>query len=205
MPVRVEWVQGRWSCQTLRRDRLDDVTRNDVLLELCHESLVSLLPDVRDSLAAENDGLLVHLRSRRAHHELRKSSGFGYSGLVDEREVDLVCVSRAEDVRDDLQALVEVVVDEEGVDQHEDGLRNAKGVFEGAQGLRLEMLDGIVPNISDRTTSECWYFGKLDVLVHSELLLKCNHGIASDLLIRPNTDDLEGVLLGLSVCIPLLN
>ena len=101
-------------------------------------------------------------------------------------------------MRDDFEALVEVVVNEECVDEHEDRFGDAQGIFERSRGLGLEMLDGVVPNVSNGSSSKCRHLGQLDVLVHPELLLERSHRIPYDLFIGANTDDLKGVFTGVS-------
>ena len=55
LSVGVERMQGRRSRETLTRHGLDDVSLDDVLLELGHEGLVSFLSDVGGEVLVGDD------------------------------------------------------------------------------------------------------------------------------------------------------
>ena len=93
---------------------------------------------------SEPDGGLGDFWSVRAKDDLSEAADFCNRGVIDKREVVGRGVVRAEYVRDDLEGLENVVVDQESVDKHEYSLWYLEGIFECSGGLRLEMLDGIV-------------------------------------------------------------
>lgn len=59
-------------------------------------------------------------------------------------------------VCDDPDFLEEVVDCYDGVEEHEEALRDLEDVLHGACGLGLEVFDAVVADISDGTSSEGW-------------------------------------------------
>ena len=49
-PVGVEWVKSRLPPQSLRRDSLNNIPLDDMLLQIAHKSLVPLFTDITNSL-----------------------------------------------------------------------------------------------------------------------------------------------------------
>ena len=92
-----------------------------------------------------------------------------------------------------------MVEDYKGVNKHKDCLRYLKGIFKWSGGLGLEVLDGIVGYVTDRSASECRNLRDLDVSVVVEFLLKNSHRIASDLMSGAGLDDLEWVWEGKAI------
>ena len=191
--VRVERVELGGALEALRRHGLDDVAGDDVLLEGGHEALVALLADVGHGVCAEGDRGLRHLRGGGLEDDAGEPAGLGDGGLVGEGEVGGADVVGAEDVGDDLDVLEEVVVDEDGVDEHENGLGDVEVVVERAGGLGLEVLDGVVGDVGDGAAGEGGDLGELDVAVDGELALEGEHGVAGDLLVGAGLDYLEGI------------
>ena len=181
------------SGQSLRGDSLDDVSSNDVFLELRNETFIPSLSYIGDSFVFEPDGRLVGLGGDRGEEVLCQSAGFGNSRLISEREVGGAGVLGAEDVGDDFEGLIDVVVDDKGVDEHEDCFRDVEGIFQFCLGLGFEVLDAVVRDVSDGSSRECGDFGYLDVLEHGELLLEGDHGVACNVITRPSLDHLEGI------------
>ena len=67
--------------------------------------------------------LLWHFRYHRVYYYPREAANLGHGRLVDEREVRSRRVFRAEDMRDDLDGLKEMVVYEQRVREHKDSVR----------------------------------------------------------------------------------
>ena len=55
-------------------------------------------------------------------------------------------------MRDDLDRLVDMIEDEDRVTEHEDGFRDLKGSSQLSLCFRLEVLDAVIGDESDRTT-----------------------------------------------------
>ena len=154
-------------------------------------SIDATTPDVAAS--PELDRWLRHLRRNGRKDELREPARLLYGSLVDERQVLRARGLGAEYVRDAFDGLEEVVVDEDGVDEHEDGLGDVEVVVERAGCLGLEVLDGVVGDVGDGTAGESGDLGELDVAVDGELALEGEHGVAGDLLVGAGLDYLEGI------------
>lgn len=189
--VDVERMEICGACESLGGHGLDDVAGDDVLLEDGDEALVALLADVGHSLTAERDGGLGDLWRDRSKEDPCEATDLGDGGLVDKGEI--CCAGIVEDVGDDLDVLEEMVVDEEGVGEHEEGLGDAEGVGERAGGLGLEVLDAVVRDVADGAAGEGGDLGDADVLVDGELALEHRHGVAWEVLARAGLDDLEGI------------
>ena len=101
-------------------------------------------------------------------------------------------------MRDDLDGLEQVVVDEESVHEHEYGLGYAEAVLGFARGLGFEVLDAIVGDIANSASGECGYFWDFDIFVDGKLLLKDEGRIALGIFARPGLDDLEWIWVELS-------
>ena len=160
------------------------------------ETLVSTLPNIGDRFVPESDRRLGDLGSNRAEDNLGQATNFSDGSVIDESEVVRGGVVGAEDVRNDLECLEDIVVDQESVDKHEDRLRYLEGIFERSGSLGLEVLNGIVRYVTDRPASECRDLWNLDVSVVVEFLLENSHRIAGDPMSRTGLDDLEGIWAG---------
>jgi len=68
-------------------------------------------------------------------------------------------------VRYDFQSLINMVIDEQGIYEHEDRLRDSKAILKFALGLGFKMLDAIICNITDGTSSKGRDLGNFDILV----------------------------------------
>jgi hypothetical protein len=190
-PVRVERVQVRAPREPLRRHRLDDVARDDVLLERGHERLVPGLPHVRHGRMPERDRPLRDLGRRRREERAREPARLGDRAVVRERERVAGGVGRAEDVRDDLDRLEEVVVHEQRVREHEERVGDPERVREVRAPRRgLEVVDGVVADEADRAAGEGRDLGQRHVRVLGELLLEQRHRVARVRLVRAARDDL---------------
>ena len=86
-----------------------------------------------------------------------------------------------------------MVIDNNSVDDHEDGLWYAKRVLRDSRCLRLEVLYTIIRDISNSATCKGWDFWKLDIAVLGKFLLKWYGGIALDELVRPCLNDFERI------------
>lgn len=101
MSVSIERMQSCWPGKTLRRYSLDDISSNDMFLELRYEGFVTFLPNVGNTLVSESHWWLSEFRSYIGQKSFGEPASLRNSCLVYERQVR-TCVRRAEDVRDDL-------------------------------------------------------------------------------------------------------
>ncbi len=152
--IHVEGVQARGSRYPLRGHGLDDVALDDVLLELGHKRLVPRLADVRAELVSGRDGRLGRERDVLLREDVDNASYPLARAIVGR----LDRLRRAgDDVRDDLDGLVDVVKDEDGVAQHEDGLGDREGLAQLAPRLGLKVVDAVV---GDKADGAAWREGK---------------------------------------------
>ena len=179
--------------QSLGGNGLDYITCDDVFFECRNISLISFFADIGCGRVPESYGLLRYFRGLRAHHGPRKAADLGYGRLVGEREVRGCRILRAKDMRDDLDILEEVIVYEQRVGEHEDGLRDSQSVFQWPRRLGLKMLDRIVRDIANGAAGERGHLGNLHVFVDGQLALEGEHGIALDGVIGPYSDQLERI------------
>jgi len=92
-----------------------------------------------------------------------------------------------------------MVVNQEGVGEHKNGLGDVQSVFEILPGrFWLKMLDCVVANVANGSSSEGSYFRYLDIFVDRELSLESSYWIAFDLLIGTDPNNPEWVYKGWS-------
>ena len=96
-------------------------------------------------------------------------------------------------MRDDLDSLEEVIVNQEGIDKHENGLRDPQSISGFPCGLRLEVLNTVVCNISDGATSEGGHFWDFDISVDSKFFLENSSRVSLIFFVRSSLDHLERV------------
>ena len=90
-----------------------------------------------------------------------------------------------------------MVVNQEGIGEHKNGLGDVQGVLEILPGrFRLKMLYCIVAHVANGSSSEGGYFRYLDIFVDRELSLESSYWIAFDLLIGTNPNNSEWVYIG---------
>src|SRR5260370_20334385 len=97
---------------------------------------------------------------------------------------------------DNLERLEQVIINDERVGEHEDGLRDFESIIQLAFCLWFKMLDAVIGDISNSSSSECWNFRNLHVLVVSELFLQRCHGFPGNFLLGTSLDNFKGILIG---------
>lgn len=86
-----------------------------------------------------------------------------------------------------------MIVDDERIDEHEHGLRNPQRIGELTRGFGLKVMNTVVWDIADPTTSESRYVWDFNVLVNREFPLKGDQRVTLHLLVWPCLYDLEWV------------
>ena len=124
---------------------MNNVAFDDVLPQLGDKLLVPGTADIGNSLSAESYGRLWYVvrGARIGKQQLGDSPSLCHGGIVGERQVDVAGRRRAEDVRDDFNPLIEMIVDDEGVCKHKDGLRDTEWVGKVARRLGFEIAHAI--------------------------------------------------------------
>lgn len=89
--------------------------------------------------------------------------------------------------------LEKVIIDHKGIHEHEDGFRNAQCISCRSLRFRLEVLDTIVCNITDCSSSKCRDLWDLHILMDCQFLLQHDGGISFNLFVGTGLDHFQGV------------
>ena len=155
MAVDVEWVKLRGPRKSLRRDSLNNVSLDDVLLQFGDEALVSSFPDIALGFVSKSDGLLLWQR-RMGRLELVSDLNNSFNRFfVQSLDLGVWCSVWEVNVSHNLDRLIDVIENDQSGGDHKKGLRESRnGIVERGRrfGDRLEMGDRIISNETDSST-----------------------------------------------------